>query len=162
MDKSPSILEAFKVSKLDDSISKLDGLVDKLTQWFKQPIRIPPQESSTQELKEITKSLKELIAIERVERKEGKKDDWYSTLRYDLSSSRNNEIIVLPYATVDITAVTCYYLDNDFSLKINRGEDIDFYSTMTLRDLEIETLSISNDASSGYAKIYVQGKRKRK
>lgn len=162
MVNSSSILEAFKLSKLEESTTKLDGLVDKLIEWFKQPIRIPPQESSTQEFKEITKSLKELVAIERVERKEERKDNWYSTLQYDLSSSRNNEIIALPYATVDITAVTCYYLDNDFSLKINRGESIDFYSTMTLRDLEIETLSISNDASSGYAKIYVQGKRKRK
>ena len=161
MSGDKTILGAFQASQLNESTKRVESLVDKLTNWFKTPIQIPlARDPSPAKLDRIIEGLEKILEIERVERGEERKDDWMDVYKFDISTARSKEIVPIPFTIVDLTSLACSHLDDDFTLHIN-GKDLEFTTTMTLRDYDIKTVEITNSASSGWVKLYAQGKRKK-
>lgn len=160
MPEDKTFMEAFQAAQLNESTKRVDSLVDKLTKWFKKPIQIPlARDPSPKKLDRIIEGLEKILEIERVERGEERKDNWIGTYKFNLSTARDKEIVPIPFTIIDLSALACSHLDDDFSLFVN-GEEIEFTTTMTMRDYDFESVEITNSASSGWVKLYAQGKRK--
>lgn len=101
-----------------------------------------------------------LKKLDELKPKYKEKDDWGDTFEFDLSEERNKELIPLPTTVVEINSLSVFHLDDDVTLTINGETDIECTTTITLRDRKIDTVALTNSSSSGYVRIYFQGKRK--
>ena len=93
-----------------------------------------------------------------------KADDWYDIVTLDLSTARNDKEIQLPIGITRISTITVFSLDNPMSLtlllKSGPGKTIDYTTTMKISNLDVRRVYVTNTASSGEAKIYLQGNYK--
>lgn len=101
-----------------------------------------------------------LKKLEDLTPKHKAKDDWDNTYEFNLSTVRNKEIIPIPVTVVDISALSVFHLDDDVTLTINGSTELKCTTTMTMRDRVIKSVELTNSVSSGYVRIYAQGKRK--
>lgn len=124
------IPDPFQAVSLNQQLLKLDKQIEKLT--------------------EISDSLKA--------------DDWYEIITLDLTIARNDKGIQLPAGIVKLSTITVFKLDNPISLtlllKSGPGKKIDYTTTMKISNLDVRRVYVTNTASSGEAKIYLQGNYK--